>query len=358
MRMGWMRCVPLAAVLAVAGGCGSSEPESEGAEARTGPPYDSGTFRLKPSIAKKIEAREPIDYVFSYAGAGIPLFSDQYNLGYERGVEEAESIYPLSAEKVAPVEADANAQLAALQAKLSAGQIDCLSLAPGSPTAFNALIDQMIEEGIPVFTAGVPTDAREFTNFSQIPDQEGADAARTALEWMEENGKDFKVFAVSTGDPTQAYSIGRIDSFVTTIKEAIPDAEFVTAQDNPLNMGYDPAAAYDKVKAFLAANPQVEVLENVDIGAEVTDKAIVDLGRTGKTYTIGWNVTKGQLDAIEDGTQIAVMDQLWTEQAAFGAKACAEFLSTGKILPNTQRLKPYTKANLDEARQALAEIGQ
>ena len=44
------------------------------------------------------------------------------------------------------------------------------------------------------------------------------------------------------------------------------------------------------------------------------------------------------------------LDQQWGEQAGFGALACAEFLKNGKILPNTQELKPVTKANVDEAR--------
>jgi ribose transport system substrate-binding protein len=350
----------VAAPLALAVGCGDDESPSGSGGSK--PPQvvktDWGTFRLDERIADKVDSKEPIKYVFSYAGAGTPLFSDQYNLGYEQGVEAAEEIYPLEASKVAPVQPDANQQLSAIRTKLTAGQIDCLSLAPGSATAFNSLIDQMMDEGIPVFTVGVPTAAHEFTNFTQVPSKEGAQAAETVLDWMEANGKDFKTFAVSTGDPTQEYSVGRIDSFVNTIKEAIPDARFVTSQDNPLNMGYDPAAAYDKVKAFLAAHPDVQVLENVDIGAESADRAIEDLGRVGRTYTIGWNLTKGQLTAIEKGVQIAMMDQRWTEQAAFGAKACAEFLASGRILPNTQALKPYTKQNVDEARAALAEIGQ
>ncbi len=54
---------------------------------------------------------------------------------------------------------------------------------------------------------------------------------------------------------------------------------------------------------------------------------------TGKVFTIGWNVSIGQLDAVEAGTQIVALDQQWGDQAGFGALACAEFLKNGKILP-------------------------
>jgi len=35
-----------------------------------------GTFTLNPRIAAKVKAHEPINYVFSYQGSGIPLFSE------------------------------------------------------------------------------------------------------------------------------------------------------------------------------------------------------------------------------------------------------------------------------------------
>ncbi len=71
----------------------------------------------------------------------------------------------------------------------------------------------------------------------------------------------------------------------------------------------------------------------------------------GKVNTIGWNVSYGQLDAIDQGTQVAALDQKWSEQAGFGALACADFLKNGIIRPNTQVLFPVTKANSAEARR-------
>jgi ribose transport system substrate-binding protein len=67
-------------------------------------------------------------------------------------------------------------------------------------------------------------------------------------------------------------------------------------------------------------------------------------------------VTPDQLAAIKSGGQIALFDQNWPQQAAFGAIACATFMKTGKILPNTQQLTVITKANLASGQKKLADI--
>ena len=89
-----------------------------------------------------------------------------------------------------------------------------------------AITNKLMDQGIPVFTAGVTSRGHEFTNFTQVPMLEGQTAAQIVLDWMKANGKDLKVFAVSGGDPTQFWAQGRMQGFVETIKAAIPDAEF------------------------------------------------------------------------------------------------------------------------------------
>ena len=99
--------------------------------------------------------------------------------------------------------------------------------------------------------------------------KEGDFAAEAVLKWMKDNNKtDIKVFAVSGGDPTQEWAQGRMKSFDETIKAAIPDATFVTGAANGLNTSYEPGQTYDVYRSFLTANPNVQFIENVDIGAE------------------------------------------------------------------------------------------
>ena len=147
-----------------------------------------------------------------------------------------------------------------------------------------------------------------------------------------------------------------MQGFVETIQAAIPDATFVTTHENGLNVSYDPGQTYDAYRTFLSANPEVQFIQNVDIGAEHADRAIIDLGLEGKVFTVGWNSSKGQLDAIEKGVQVALFDQRWPDQAAFGAPACAKFLKDGEILPNTQTLKAVLKDGVAKAREELDKV--
>lgn len=315
---------------------------------------DWGTFKLADRIAAKIAAGEPINYLFSYQASGIPLFSPQYAAGAEMGCKMAQGIYPLNCAAVAPVQNDANQQVSQIEAKLAAGEVDCVGIEPVSSDAMTAITNKLMDQGIPVFTAGVSSNGHEFTNFTQIPDKEGAYAADVVLKWMKDNGKDLKVFAVSGGDPTQFWAQGRMKGFHDTIMAAIPDATFVTTEANGLNTSYEPGQTYDTYRSFLTANPNVQFIQNVDIGAEHADKAIESLGLTGKVFTIGWNSSLGQLDAIEKGTQVALLDQRWPDQAGFGAVACAVFLKRGEILANTQTLKPVMADGVEQARKELA----
>ena len=317
---------------------------------------DWGTFTLADRIAKKVAAGETINYVFSYQASGIPLFSQQYRAGFDVGCTIGNEIYPIDCSIIAPVQTDPNQQVSQIEAKFATRQIDCIGIQPSSSDAMTAITNRLIDAGIPVFTAGVTSNGHEFTNFTQIPLKEGKFAADALLKWMAENGKDLKVFAVSGGDPSQFWAQGRMKGFVDAISAAIPGATFVTTHKNGLNTSYDPGKTFDIYRSFLSANPNVQFIENVDIGAEHANRAIESLGLEGKVFTLGWNSSKAQLDGIEKGTQVALFDQRWSDQAAFGAVACAQFLKNGVILPNTQTLKTVTADGVAQARVELDRV--
>ncbi len=331
----------------------------------TGWPYtgtlkDGSTFTLHPRVVDKLEKGEPINYLFNYGSTAIPLFSPQYLAGYEKTLPEAQKILPMNGTAQAPSSAvqDMNEQIAMIDALFKADSFDCLSIQSTGTDVFTKIVNDIMATGIPVFTVGVESNGNELTNFTQISNKEGHQAAQIVVDWMKETGNDLKVFAVSGGDPTQNWAQGRMQGFIEGITEAIPDATFLNDASTALTTSYDPAATYDAYKAFIQGNPSVQVIENVDIGGEHAARAIADSGNTGKTFALGWNVSIGQLDAIEAGTQIVALDQAWGEQAGFGALGCAEFLKNGNILPNTNALKPVTKANVVEARaEFMAFVG-
>ena len=331
--------------------------------AAAGLPYtatlkDGSTFTLNKRVADKLAKGEPINYVFSYGSTAIPLFSPQYAAGYARTLPEAQKILPMNGQAVAPASAvqDSNEQIAQIDALFKADQIDCLSVQSTGENTFTKITNDIMAAGIPVFTVGVESSGNEFSNFTQISHKEGLQAAGIIVDYMKKNNLDFKNFAVSGGDPTQNWAQGRMQGFIDGIKAAIPDAKFINDASSALVTTYDPAGTYDAYKAFIQGNPEVQVIENVDIGGEHAARAIADSGNTGKMYSLGWNVSIGQLDAIEAGTQIVALDQQWGDQAGFGALACAELLKNGKVLPNTNTLKPITKDNVVQARKDFMAI--
>ena len=354
---------PSAAASAAPSAAPAESGGASGSPAAEGLPYtatlkDGSTFTLNPRVADKLAKGEPINYVFSYGSTAIPLFSPQYKAGYERTLPEAQKILPMNGQAIAPSSAvqDINEQIAQIDALFKADQIDCLSVQSTGTDAFTKIVNDIMATGIPVFTVGVESNGNEFTNFTQISEKEGRQAAGIIVDYMKKNNLDFKTFAVSGGDPTQNWAQGRMQGFIDGIMEAIPDAKFVNDAKTGLNVTYDPAGAYDAYKAFIQGNPDVQVIENVDISAEHAARAIADSGNTGKMYAFGWNLSVGQLDAIDAGTQIVALDQQWGEQAGFGALACANLLKDGTVLPNTQELKPVTKENSAAAREEFMKI--
>ena len=155
---------------------------------------DWGTFTLADRIAAKIKAGEPINYVFSYQASGIPLFSPQYAAGFKMGCVMGNAIYPMQCADIAPVQNDPNMQVSQIEAKLATDEIDCIGIEPVSSDAMTAITNKLMDQGIPVFTAGVTSNGHEFTNFTQVPLKEGAYAAEAVLKWITDNGKsDIKV---------------------------------------------------------------------------------------------------------------------------------------------------------------------
>ena len=345
-------------VFAAVGAAGPTSASSAAKDKWTVKLKDGSTFTLAKRIADKINAHQKINYVFSYQSSAIQGFSQQYLAGFKKTIPDANKIYPLGGKAIAPSvpAGDIPQQISQIQALLATNQIDCLSIEPSNSTGFTSIANQVLKKGIPVFTVGVTSNGNELTNFTQVPIKEGGTAAATVLSYMKAHNLHFKTFAVSGGDPSQFWAQGRMKGFRLGIQKAIPDAKFLTTESSALSVTYDPAKTYDAYKAFLAGDGKnVDVIENVDIGAGYAARAIKDAGRAGKAFSVGWNVTPEQVDALKAGTQIALFDQKWPEQAGFGALACATFLKTGKVLPNTQQLSVVTKENYN---QAIADLNK
>jgi ribose transport system substrate-binding protein len=349
------RCVAGGLVLAVVAGTATGV----AADPWTKKLKDGSTFTLASRIQAEIKKGDKPNYVFSYASSGIAGFSQQYKAGYDATQAAASKILPMNYKAIAPSApaGDLQTQIQQIQALVNTNQIDCLSIEPNNSTDMTSITNQLMAKGIPVFTVGLTSNGNEFTNFTQVPNVEGHTAAATVLAYMKAHNLHFKTFAVSGGDPSQYWAVQRALGFRQGIQKAIPGATFLTTEKSMLNVSYDPAKTYDAYKAFLSGKGKnVDVIENVDIGAGYAARAIKDAGRLGKSFSVGWNVTPEQIAALQNNTEIALFDQKWPEQAGFGALACANFLKTGKVLPNSQRLSVITKQNYAQAEAALKKL--
>jgi ribose transport system substrate-binding protein len=318
---------------------------------------DGSTFTLAPSIAEKVKAGQPINYVYSDATLTTDIFSAQEAAGYDKSLPDAQKIYPLNAKHVGPTTAyDANAQIAQIEALFNSNQVDCLSIMVNGADTFTNVTKKLQAAGVPVFTVGAPTHGNELQQFTQIPEKEGAQTAEILLQWAKDNNVDLKNFTMSSGNPAASWAQGRFKSFRERILQEIPDAKFVNDETTAINVSFDPAKAYDAYKAFIIGHPDVQIILNADQTAGSAAKAIKDTGNEGKMWSIGWNPSFDQLDEIDAGRQVAVMDQKWADQAGFGALACATLFAKGEILPNTQVLVPVTKATTAESRAWLTEL--
>ena len=106
-------------------------------------------------------------------------------------------------------------QIAQIEALLNTEQIDCLAIEPADSNSFTDIVQRAIDAGIPVFTVGVTSNGAEFSNFTQVPLEEGAFVADGVLAYAADNDIDAQVFTVSGGDPSQFWAQGRMEGFQT-----------------------------------------------------------------------------------------------------------------------------------------------
>ena len=104
-----------------------SRPAARRSPARRSRSSATGARSSSPTASPtKSRRASQINYVFSYQASGIPLFSPQYTAGFDTGCKMGKAIYPLDCAAIAPVQTDPNQQVSQIEAKLAAGEIDCI----------------------------------------------------------------------------------------------------------------------------------------------------------------------------------------------------------------------------------------
>lgn len=345
----------LCGIVAVAALAGALAGVAAGATPQKAPyvkKFKWGTFKLAPRIAAKLQSGQTLNVVMSSAGLTTPVYGPQFSYSFPIGISKAAKQYKvkLKGKMVGPVTANTIEQINQIRAQIKAGQVDCLGLTVAD-AGFGPIIDQAVNSGIPVFTTGGDEPkSRQFGTFKTDWTFEGRLAARKVVAFFKAKGVPLTSAALTSGGASYVFSQIRMKAFYSELIKLVPDIKFANDPSSALDTTFDPAATYSKVKAFLEGNSDIQVLYQTDVLGGVLDKAVNDLGLRGKTYVIGHNVDLTNLAGIKDGTQIATLDQNYLAQAQFPALACADYLKTGRILPNTNVPIVIDSTNVDAAK--------
>ena len=322
--------------------CGTS---TSTGTSHSGAPYsakfDWGTFTLSSAIAGKVDKKSALNFTLSFqtlatVGAPVNLLA-----GMRQAAKEVKSQYgvDVNVKLIGPANTDPVAQISQVQQAINAGQVDCLAVEPVSPDAFVRVINQAIDAGVPTYTVNTdsPTSHRfaySGANDSFPPTGEhpmGQVAGQYTIQWLHDHSVTPKTAALVTGDTTASWAQGRMQGWMDTMKAAFPSLQFVGTPTNALTTGYDPAAIYPAVAAFMNGHPNVDLYFDSDWGAKTIGKLITDRGLKGKINTIGYNVDTTYLDEVTSGDVMATVDQRYDEQSFGFVKGCADFLLKGTV---------------------------
>jgi ABC-type sugar transport system substrate-binding protein len=313
---------------------------------------DSGPFTLADSIRQRVIDKQPLRIVLSMEGPAIPVFGPQYQYGFAAGVKVAESDSgaTIDGKFLGPTPPDINEQINQVRSQAAANQMDCLALEGGGAPNWIPIINDLVSKGIPVFTVGEDIDgSHRLGTFHTDWTKEGQMDAQAVVDYFKAHNLDLKMLALASSVPDQPFAQTRMKGFMDEVKRLAPNAEFANTPANAINGSFDPAATYAAIKAFITGHAGVQVVYHTDVNAGVIDKIIGDLNMNGKMFAAGHNVSDETLAAIKNGVQIATIDQDYPAQSQWAASVCATFLTTGKILPNTNEPLLVTAANVDDA---------
>jgi ribose transport system substrate-binding protein len=297
--------------------------------------FDWGTFSLNPEIAQRVTDGEPLRVVLSMQGTGIPVFGRQQQIGVDRACAAAqEAGINVDCRMVGPASTDTAAQLAEMEALLNSKQVDCLVVQTGEPKAFVNIVNQYVENGIPVFGEnGDVADSKRFAFFALNEFEASKANAELTAAVMAEEGITPTAVAVGSGLPTGPWAIARMEGFKAGLEGAIPGVKFFNdaASGLPTGDGFTVDETIAAVSPFLKGNPDVNLFFHTDQGVEGVGKVIESDGYLGSRYTSGFNISAPILDSIEKGSILVTVDQGFDNQAEQSVSACIKYLTTGQL---------------------------
>ena len=314
-------------------------------------PY--GTFTLSDTISQKLANGDELNFILSIEGTAIAIFGDAMDSGWSRGMAEADARYKgtVAGRVVGPPNTDIPAQVAEIDALLDAGSVDCLAFEAHEGGPYIDVINKAMDQGIPVFGVNADSSDSKRISFHALNEfAAGKTAGIITGEYAIANGLDWTTAALMTGSVEGGWAQGRMTGFVEGLNATLPGLEWAnTSTENIESQGWDPATSYASVEAWVLGHPDVDIIFHTDQGVTNVAKAIADNGLSGQMYTTGFNIDPATADYIRSGQIIATMVQGFSNQAARGAQACADFLLDGNFDVGHVIMEPVsvTKDNVD-----------
>jgi ABC-type sugar transport system substrate-binding protein len=319
-----------------------------------------GTFKLSPKIQAKLAGKEPLNYVLSIEGTGIPIFGAAMKAGWDRGGKAESKTHPISSRVIGPVNTDVPTQVSQISSLLNSGQIDCLAFEAHEPGPYIDVVNKAVSQGIPVFAVNADSpDSHRFAIFHLNEMAAGIVAGKQTGLLIKKKGLKVQTAALLTGSPEGPWAQSRMKGFVKGLSSVIPGIKWENKPSNAPSTTFDAATVYSTSRSFMTGHPDVQLIFHTDQGVETVAKAINDLKLTGKVWTSGFNLSPAILSEIQKGQILVTVGQGFNKQAEAGSRACSQYLLHGKVLKGDQFLNaiPVTSANAAQMKRSVTQGG-
>lgn len=300
--------------------------------------FSWGTFKLAQRIIDKAASGQALNIIVDNQGTAIPVFGAEQKIGTDRGCTNNKTGLKATCALKGPASTDQNAQLAELEAMLTADQVDCLGIESTLPNAFVDIVNKYVDAGIPVFTQNtdVPSSKR-FAFFALNERDSGKANGVTTANLVKSMGLTVDTIAMGSGGPDAPWAQDRMGGFAEGFKTVYPNAKFAQTEKTGLPIGnpdYTIQEAIDQAGPYLQGNPNVNFFFHTDQGVEGVATVIDQQGKTGKAWASGFNVSLPILDFIDKGVILTTINQGFDNQAEAAVNACLKYLSAGTVPAN------------------------
>ena len=345
-------------------GDSAPEPEPDPADIPAEPPHAAdlpwGRFVLADRIAAKLDGFETLNFVLSAQGTALPVVGEATEDGWEAGTAAVARSHgrEIDSRLAGPFRTDVAAQVAEIDELLDAGEVDCLAVEASDPEAFVDVIDRAIEAGVPTFTVGTDSAGSGRFAFYGFDERDaGRVAGAAAGQWASDYSILLRKAALVSSDPEDPVNKDRMKGFVEGVLELQPKLEFVNTPDAGVAaLSSDPAEARLDAEAWLANNPDVDLVFHTDRGLEPFGLAIAYQSLYGDFYVVGFGINEMIGNLIRDGVVVAAAVEGYADRASQVAGACGDFLLGGTFETGHVALEPamVTELTVDEADWRLA----